>query len=229
MAPTLSAATPALVFNDTAGTTSLVTASFTPANGDILVVKATNGDANQTFGTPSGGSLTYTSRVNVGTSGSSTRTAIWTAPVTTGAAMTVTLTFTNSRARMMRVEVWTGALLAASPATHSVVGGSGAPTDSITTAANGSVVTWINGDWAAVDGTSRAYRSAATESAYHLATGGYTGYCAYQTAATAGAQTYGLTLPIGETYTMGALELQAAAGGPAAPPDVVIAQMAGGY
>src|SRR6185437_9235423 len=72
--PTLAATYTA--FQDSRNLSSLVTASFTPSAGDVLVVKAVNGDGAATFGTPSGGGLTFTSRVNAGTSGFS-RAQLW--------------------------------------------------------------------------------------------------------------------------------------------------------
>jgi hypothetical protein len=153
MAPTLDASTPAAVYNDTAGVTSLVTASFTPPSGSIVVAKVTAGDAGTTSTTPTG--LTFTSQLNIGTGGSTCRVAIYTA-TGGGSAVTVTAAFGGTgNVRSLVVEVWTGAQLAATPATHSTnttTPPTGAPTDTITTAGANSVVTWINADYSAVDG-----------------------------------------------------------------------------
>jgi hypothetical protein len=74
------------------------------------------------------------------------------------------------------------------------------------------------GDWSAIDGTStRTYRSSATERAYHFVTGQHTVYTAYQAAATAGTQTFGLTAPTGQKPTMVGIEIQDSGGGAAAP------------
>lgn len=224
--PTLGTS-PAAVYNDTSTTTSLVTASFTPPSGAIVVAKVICADAQTTSSTPTG--LTFTSRVNVGTALSSTRTAIYTA-VGGGSAVTVTAAFAgNGDARALIVEVWTSAQLAATPATHSVVAGSGAPTDTITTAAAGSVVTWVDGDWAAIDGTTRTLRSSAVETAYHRVSGLHTVYTAYQAAASAGSQTYGVSLPAGQSYNLAAIEIQDSGGGAPAVPPMLIMQTRRAY
>lgn len=218
--PTLDGSSPAAVFRDSAANTSLVTASFTPPSSSIVLAKVICADAGQIAGTPTG--LTFTSRINVGTSGASTRNAIFTA-TGAGSAVTVTATFSGTTAASaLIVEVWTSAQLAGTPATHSVVAGSGAPTDALTTVGTGSVVSWIDGDWAALSGTSRTYRSSATETAYHQSTGQHTVYAAYQAAASAGSQTYGLTLPTGQTYTLASIEIQDSGGAPAIPPIIVM-------
>lgn len=213
----LDASTPTPVYGDTAANTSLVTASFTPPTGAIVVAKIVCADAGQTITTPTG--LTFTSRVNVGTFNASTRTAIFTA-VGANAAVTVTAAFGGTaNIRALIVEVYSAAQLAGTPATNSIVAGSGAPTSTITTVGTSSIVSWANGDWAAIDGSSsRAYRSSATETAYHRVTGQDTAYAAYQAAASAGSQTYGLTAPVGQTYTMAAIEIQDSGAAPAAPP-----------
>ena len=70
---------------------ALVTPSFTPAAGEVLVVKAIASDSVATFPAPSGGGLTWTSRVNSGVSGFS-RVQIWTATAGAGGSpMTVRL------------------------------------------------------------------------------------------------------------------------------------------
>jgi hypothetical protein len=213
----LSGVSPASVFSDTLINTSLVTASFTPPSGSILVVKVTSSDSAQTHSTPTATGLTFTPRPNVGPA-SSTRVSLWTA-VGAGSAVTVTAAFGGgSQARGLSVEVWTGAQLATTPAVHSIGPGSGAPSDSLTTVAANSVVSWVSGDWAAVAGA-RTYRSSATEQGYHTATGLWTHYSAYQSAASAGAQTYGMTAPTGQTYTMASIEIQDSGG--AAPTTLV--------
>jgi hypothetical protein len=224
MAIALDVSSPAAVYGDTLALTSLATASFTPPSGSIVLAKVVCSDASETSTTPTG--LTFTSRVNVGTSAASTRVALYTA-TGAGSSVTVTAAFGGSgQSRALIVEVWTGAQLAGTPATGSVLAGSGAPTNTITTVAANSVVSWVDGDWGAIDGTTRTYRSSATETAYHRVTGQDTVYAAYQAAASAGSQTYGLTAPAGQSYTMGAVEIQDSGGGaPAIPPILVMPTM----
>ena len=76
--PTLAATYTA--FQDSSNTASLVTASFTPSASDVLVIKAIVADGFSTFGSPSGGGLTWTSQVNIGPTGTS-RVRLWTATV----------------------------------------------------------------------------------------------------------------------------------------------------
>jgi hypothetical protein len=220
--PTLDASTPSPVYGDTAANTSLVTAAFTPPSGSIVVAKVVSGDAGQTHTTPTG--LTFTSRVNVGTFNASTRCSIFTA-VGAGASVSITAAFAGTaNARGLIVEVWTSAQLAATPATGSVVAGSGAPTNTITTVAANSTVTWLNGDWAAIAPGTPAYRSSATATITPKnLSGQYSAYAAQQTAASAGSQTYGLTAPTGQTYTLVSIEIQATGGAPAIPPIIVLA------
>lgn len=193
---------------DGRNTNSLVTPSFTPAANEVLVVKAGNEDGGGTFGTPTGGGLTWTQRVNIGGTGTA-RAALWTATVSTGGTpMTVTLPAGGTAvSHAMVVERWSGAKLAGSPAVMNS-SGSGAPSGTCTTAANNSVVSWINADWNAQTGT-RTYRGTPTEEQYTFLGGKYTGYWAYQTAATAGAQTCGLSAPTGQLWSMVGIEVQA--------------------
>lgn len=206
MAVTLDASTPAAVYSDVGDSLSLTTASFTPPLNSVIIVKVTSADAAQTHTSVTG--VTFTSRGSVGTSGATSRGSLWTA-IGAGSAVTVTAAFGGTAfPRGLVVEVYTGAQLAASPAVSNIVGGSGAPTNTLTTVAANSVVSWVNADWQAIDGTSRTYRSSATETAYHRLVGQWTHYTARQAAASAGSQTYGLTAPIGQTYTMVAIEIQ---------------------
>jgi hypothetical protein len=214
MAVTLDASTPASVYNDTTATASLVTASFTPPSGSIVVAKVTTADSGTTVSGVTG--LSFTSQANLHP-GSSTTVSLWTA-VGAGASITVTAAFAGAgNARGLSVEVWTGAQLAGTPAVHTIGPSSGAPIDTITTVAANSVVSWVNGDWAAIAGA-RTYRSSATEQGYHTLAGQWTHYSAYQAAASAGSQTYGLTAQTGQTYTMAAIEIQDAGGGGGSDP-----------
>jgi len=204
----------------TSGT--LTSTSFTPQTNDIIVVKAISADvgASSAFPAPTGGGWAYTQRVADNTA-SHVRAALWTAPVTTGGtAQTVSLVYTGTGIPAnMVVELWRNAQLAATPATVDTRG-SGAPSTTLTTAAANSFVSWANGDWAAVDGASRAYNTTSatpTEDGYYFLTSQDTVEFAYQPAAAAGSQTLGLTAPAGQTWTILGIEIQDA-GAPAAGP-----------
>lgn len=212
MAPTL-AVTPYLVVQSAANTTTLTTTTFTPADGEIIVVKAVTGDTTAVIGTASGGSLTYTSQANVTTS-SKAAARIFTAPIgTSPGSMSVSLTFSGTASwHSMLVERWTGAQLAASPAVVQTTQAAGtAPSATVTTVAANSVVSWAIGDWSAQSPASRAYRSSAVDEGVHDgSTTQYVAYYAYQAAATAGAQTIGLTAPTMNPSIVG-IEVQAGA------------------
>lgn len=194
---------------DSPSSATLVTASFTPTAADVLVVKAATSDGCS-FGTPSGGGLTWTSRVNAAGSGFA-RAQVWTATVgASPTAMTVSLTTSGfpTSPHTMLVERWGNAKLAGSPATMSASGTSTAPNGTCTTAANNSVVSWISTDSTAGTGA-RTYRGTPTEEVYHPASFWWTAYWAYQSAASAGAQTCGLTAPASQKWEIAGVEVQA--------------------
>src|SRR4051794_7215805 len=92
-------------------TTTLTTPSFTPADGEILIVKASSpaGDF-AAYNTPTGGSLPYTQR-GFDNSASHDRAALWTAPVATSpGSMTVSWTWAGAaNFHSMVVERWSNA------------------------------------------------------------------------------------------------------------------------
>ncbi len=96
-------------------TTAITSASFTPANGSLLVACAGLDEINDSSTvaiTVSGGSLTWTQRVRRGgVEAGGGLAAIWTAPVVTGAGMTVSIarTATHAAARVSgKVYIVTG-------------------------------------------------------------------------------------------------------------------------
>jgi hypothetical protein len=192
-------------------TSTLTTPSFTPAVGEIIVVKGLVEDSGRTLGTPSGGGGSYTQQV-VDTTASHVYATIWTSTTTVASSTTVSLPFGTGAAayHSMVVERWSNAQLAATPATADTRG-TGAPSTTLTTAASGSVVSWCCGDWAAIDGTSRTYNTTSaspTEDGYRFVSTNFTAYWAYQTAASASSQTFGLTAPTGQTWTLLGIEIQ---------------------
>jgi hypothetical protein len=199
--------------------TALVTSAFTPADGEVIIVKATTWDSATASGTPSGGGLTYTSRITAAFGGFSSYVRIFTAVVgTSPGSMQVTLSApAASSYHSMCVERWSGAQLAATPATDSnwYAGSTSAPSSTLTTVGTGSIVSWACGDSNAVSPATRAYRSSATEDGLGDGSAGVDGvfYHAYQTAAAAGSQAYGLTLPATQKWTLAAIEIQSASGG----------------
>ena len=189
---------------------TLTSSSFTPATGNIVVVKAVTENSASTFNitsTPSGGGLVYTSQVS-NSAAINCWTGIWTAPVTSGGtAQTVSLAGPTGGAAhwMLVVEVWAGAQLAATPATCDTQS-TGAPSTTLTTATVNSVVSWCDGDYAGISG-SAAYQSGATQDGLVQDTH-YAAYSAYQTAPVQGSQTLGMTTPAGQTYSVLGVEIQ---------------------
>jgi hypothetical protein len=208
-----------------ADTTSLVTPSFTPSNGEVVLVKVEAADSSCVIGAASGGSQTYTSRAT-STVASNCGAALITAVISgSPGSMTITVPFSGTAEfHSMVVERWGSAALATTPATNGTKTGSGAPSSTVTTAAANSVVSWCNGDWNAVNPTTITYLSGATQDGLHdVHTTAYVAYYAYQLAVSAGSQTIGMSAPTGQRWTMLGIEIQAGAAPAAAPrPPLVI-------
>lgn len=205
------------VIAPTKDVTSLVTPSFTPNNGEVLIVKAASESFdNPAIGAPSGGGQAYTSRVHVSQSASAVI-RIHSAIVSgSPGSMTVTQTYTvNGGYRSLVVERWGNATLAGSPAVNNGIS-SGAPSLTVTTVADSSVVSWVAGDWNAVAPGSPAYRSSAVQDGLDdkSVEVAYVAYFAYQITTTAGSQTIGLTSPGGQQASIGGIEVQGLAGTP---------------
>jgi hypothetical protein len=112
----------------------------------------------------------------------------------------------------MVVERWSSAQLAATPATAST-NASTTCSLTLTTTAPNSIVSWASADWNAVVYTTRTYRTTSTE---ELVTGtsgtDYFAAFAYQSAASAGTQTFGMSAPTGQQAAMVGIEIQDAGG-----------------
>lgn len=206
------------VFSTGSNTTTLTTPSFTPATNEIIVIKGCieNSNSGNRYTTPTatGGGITWTKGPE-NVVANTCYAVIWYGKVTSGgSAITVSLGGqTVGGWHSMLVERWpTTALIAGTPATNATKTGTGAPSATLTTVANGSVISWANGDWAAVDPVNpsgHTYRSSATEEALHdKSPTTYVAYYAYQQAATAGSQTIGLSVPTGQTWAMLGIEIQ---------------------
>ena len=189
------------------GTSALTTPSFTPAAGEVLVVKVYADDTPTTIGTISGGSLTWTTRANQ-TASSNAPGKLATAVVgSSPAAMTVSVAFGGSAGRRaMVVERWTNAALAASPA----IGSSQSNTtcsQTVSTAQKNSVVSWMAADWNNVAPGTPTYRGAGNvqEGLYPNSS---TMYFGYQPAPTQGTQTFGVSSPTGQKASMAGIEIQ---------------------
>lgn len=202
------------------GTSTLTTASFAPANGDVLVIKMGTWDTGSPLGAPTGGSQSFTSRVINAPGGFNQWCAIYTATVSgSPGSMTVSSTPSVSLRGSLLAEWWTGAQLAASPVTHSA-NGSGAAAGTLTPAGGAtSVISWTAGDVNSVDPATRAFLGSGTGDGLrddHVGSNGVD-YYGYQSSTGSGSQSYGLSAPTGMGYVIAGIEVQAAAAAGAAP------------
>lgn len=183
------------------------TVTVTVEPNDVIVVKTIS--ESTPMATISGGGLTWTQRASITGSSTAAGARIHTAIATTSGNITITGVWTvNNIKRSMLAEVWQNAKLDATPVAVATDAGGSAPSHTITTEANYSIVSWLNGDFNAVAGTN-AYRSSAIEEVVTGISGtDYVATYAYQQAANAGSQTYGLTAPTGQDPTMIAIEVQ---------------------
>lgn len=208
------------------GTTTLTTASFTPSNGDWLVITMCTWDSAASLGAPTGGGLTYTQQVVNAPGGFNQWCAIYTAPVISSpGSMTVSSVPSTSLRGSMCVQRFSGAQLAATPVTNKTNGTGSAAASTITPSAGTSLIPWTAGDAQSVDPATRAYLASATQVGLrddHTGSNGVD-YHAYQSSTGTGSQSYGLSAPGGMTWVIAAIELQDAGGAPAIPPILVMA------
>ena len=226
-------------FVETSSGATLQTPSFTPSDGEVIVVKAqsNHGSGGTLFSAPSGGSLTYTERqqdkedAGVRTGVSHDKIALWTAEVgVSPGSMTVSLTCpADTSLASFVVERWTGKLDATPVSTAAYYSSAGTPSVSLTTEADSSIVSWISTDWNAISTSTRAYITSSatpTEEQVHDDGGAnFSGYWAYQDAPTAGSQTFGLTAPGGQAWGIMGIEVQGEA---AVSSDVLSVDTGGG-
>lgn len=208
------------------GTSPIVTASFTPSNGDWLVVTMDTWDSGSPLGAPTGGGLTYTAQVTTAPGGFNQWCAIYTAPVISSpGSMTVSATPSVSLRGSICVHRFSSAQIAATPITNKTNGFSSAAASTITPSAGTSLIPWTAGDASSVDPATRAYLASATQVGLrddHVGANGVD-YHAYQSSTGTSSQSYGLSAPGGMTWVIAAIEVQDSGGAPAIPPILVMA------
>lgn len=227
MAPTL-VTTPYYVQESPQGTAAITTPSFTPSNGEVLVIKLATWDTAVAMGAPTGGSQTYTSRIINAPGGFAEWCGIYTCVISgSPGAMTVSSTPAASARCSMVVERWTGAQLAATPITSSATGATGVAAGTITPSAGTSIISWVAGDAQSVDPATRVYLASATQDGLrddHVGANGCD-YHAYQSSTGTGSQSYGLSAPTGMSWVIAAIEVQASGGSTfVAPVPLVVGQ-----
>lgn len=187
------------------------TASVTTAVGDVLVAVAVVEDAAATVGTPTGGTSLTWSLAQSHTAANNCTVYTWTATATTAESFTFSATCSsNARNWGFNVLRFSGSDgIGASNKAQT----SGAPSLALTTGTDNAAVVIVNGDWNAVDGTTRTWRtvngSPATEQSYARNSAAYTIYCGYHPdAGAAGSKTVGLSAPTGQAYGIIAVEVK---------------------
>lgn len=200
---------------------TLVTPSFTPANGEVFVVKGCTWDTGNGMGTPTGGGQTYQQAVIGAPGGFAGWAGLYVCTVS-GSPGPMTVSWPPGTAgnthHTMFMERWGNAKLAATPAvngtTHGVTANFSTP---LTTVGDNSIISWAMVEENSVDPATRAYTPAgSTEDGIY---DGHVGansvhYGAYTAALSpAGSYNFGLTLTGSPTlnWTAVAVEVQAAA------------------
>lgn len=193
---------------------TMTTPSFTPSTGELIVIKGgALPELDDVFDVPtaSGGGITWTQRVSVWGSGGSRYAEIWTGVVTVGGSpITVSLPTlaTGPEQLAMLVERWSSARVADTPVVVSGADNTGsAPNLTLTTTAANSVISSMVTSNVGGSGATRAYRSSATEDGYLYISSRGTFYWAWQSAASAGAQSVGMTAPSAYRWTLAGIEI----------------------
>ncbi len=195
-------------------TSPKTTTSFNVLAGDVLIAYAIKESDNNANTAVSGGSLTwYLVGVADTDSGNYTEVRVWAAVVDSNKSMTVT--FTNASGSKFGGNVLTFRGSSGAGASVSALGASGAPSVNITTRATNSAVVVVNGDWSAVDGSSRTWRLSPIEASYDRDSLAYTIYGAYHpNIGAVGTYTVGLSAPTGQKYSIVAVEVLSSSAAP---------------
>ncbi len=194
------------------GSTTVTTPSFTPADGELIIVAGCCSDGATAMGTPTGGSLSFgAAKVTEAPGGFAGTALIYAVEVgTSPASMTISSTPNNSAPHSITVSRWLNATLAGSPATAAAQGGSGSANASLTSTVADSGLVWAACDLQSVDPATRAYLSSATEDGLYDGHGGANGvhYYAHQSAgSTPGSKSIGLSAPTGMQWVIAGLEI----------------------
>lgn len=195
------------------------TGSFTVQAGDVLVAYGMGENETVTLSV-SGGSLTWTLQQSIVLTGFATM-YVWTATVDTNKSMTVTVSKMDAVSIVsfgVNVLTFRGSDgIGASSKENGTDAGSGTePSLNLTTTQANSAIVVANADWNAGDGTSRTWRTGAgtlTEQTYSLVTGAVTVYGGYHANAGAiGTYAVGLSAPVSQKYSIGAVEVKGSSG-----------------
>lgn len=198
------------------------TASVTVAPDDVIVVIGLTESNTYTLGSVSGGGLTYTLEQSIVVTDYCSA-YVWTAPSASSQTFDLSITISGGTGywgfNVVRFSGSDG--VGASTKTNVA---SGAPSLALTTGADNCAIVACVGDWNALDGASRTWRTInAVTPATNFAGGDITYvrdssratfYGAYWSdAGAAGAKTTGLSAPSGQKYSIIAVEVEGTAGG----------------
>jgi hypothetical protein len=210
VAPTLVASY--AVYANAQNANTLTTPSFSPANGEILIIKLATWSTTTSMSAPTGGGQTYQSAIIAAPGGFTPWEAIYFVNGVSGSpgSMTISSTPSASSWHGMVVERWSGATMDATPAVNGTINGTGAPSVTLTTTAANSVISTVSGDAQSNDPTGHAYLSSATEDGLqdgHVGSNGVT-YYYWQNCGAAGSQTVGMSAPGGQKWALAAIEIK---------------------
>ena len=175
--------------------------------GALLVLTTTADAVVSNCIVSSSPALTWTKRVDAGAV-SSDNAEIWTAVYAAGGSITVTSNWgsENSQASVCHV------VLNAEPTLSGAFGTAvlqPAPSVTVTTTRENSIIFGCTADWKAVNGATRTLRDAATERLY-FRDGNYTTYHYTKAATSIAAYTEGVSLPTGQQASTALLEIRSA-------------------
>lgn len=215
------------------------TSATLPANlvGDVIVALAAAENGNATALAPTLTGESFTSRFEGGASGSSCEIDARTAVIASaGSSETVSFAATGAGSDWWGANVLTFRASDGVGNVASTLAGGSAPSLAITTTQDNSALAVVVADFAAVDGTTRTWRTVngttptagnGFELTYFRNASHYTVYVAYwPDAGAAGSKTVGLSAPTGQSPSMAAIEIKGTAV-VAALPDLVMAPMRG--
>jgi hypothetical protein len=192
--------------------------SLTGVPAGALLVLGTTADAVPSNAIVSSSpSLTWTKRVDAGATNSDNA-EIWTAVYAAGGTITVTSNWGtgNSQSSVCYVVLNAESVLGGAFGTATL---QAAPSVTITTTRENSIIFGCTADWKAISGTTRTLRDGATERLY-FKDGNFTTYHYTKAAATIGAYTLGVSLPTGQQASTSLLEIRGNAAAANTPPTV---------
>lgn len=194
------------------GTVNLTTPTFTPTEGEIIVVKESTESGGNAVADPTGGGLTFTRQQEIFGSSVVAYAALWTATVgPSPTSMSITASQSSSTNWSALVERWPVGTTLGTLVVSSGAQGTGAPLTSITTTAENSTISWASADWNATAPGTPVYRDSAVQEAIHdRSPNNYVAYYAYQGEPTAGSHDFGLTSPVGQKWSAVGIELKLA-------------------